>query len=1091
MPNVRVVVRCRPSNVLSPDGSTPSDSGHCAAPSPWSFHPHGIRLSTTSSQQQQQPPAGGGGGSNRGTPRLGGANAPGIEKAFQFNRVYALGETQESFFDAEVKPLLDAALGNRGCSTPVGTAAEAVEPQQLQGPPQSAPRHVVLFAYGQTGSGKTHTVDGQRAATSASVIGTSAPSATVTQMQNVDTQRTTTTSCDEDGIDESDNNDDASSSSSGDSTAICDDESSDLQQQQQQQKQRAGEGVAPRALRYVFNAWRNSPKSVGTSPPPRDGHMFRSSPSVTPNETGSFELVKVAVSFLEIYNEKLYDLLSASCRTGAGSPQQQLEKNSKNNKRRAKGPSTVEALAAMHATSLRLRRCPDALSHGPAKFEVENLTKLSCITVEEALEYYYYAVSKKIFRAHNLNSQSSRAHSIFTIYLTFRDLSSAGGGTAATTTAAAPGGAPAFDATLGGGVLDQASLVTSEIAIVDLAGSERLHSILPQDHSNIAASSTLSSSQQRPPPPASPRHTSGGSALSGSTQKQRPSSGPVGGNVYLDGIRKQQQQAALITESIYINKSLLTLGKVIMALSSGAKHGDEAQTEMPPQPPTTPLTPSSRGNYRGGGAAARSATTCGGNASTITGSRRHTPFRDSKLTMVMNHALGGNAITVMVACIHTDSSQVHESLSTLFYATRTNRIANVVVSLEDPKTQRIKLLLAEVQRLKGELQASHETIENLSTLLTAQRRSPHDNICSSSKGSHIGIRVEAAELLLPAPDAPGVKRTTTREGDDTRELSSGDASCSRSVENATTSPAGPPASDMPTQIESIQHSGGADPRGDHATNAEALAETLSAKLHEACMKLKMVLDANARLRTAFDGERQRTLAVERDQERLLDENLRLREKLDLYDSLLLAQIAINRKYDSHDGPAAATRNAGGQTPRALHRSTNLEASAAGIESMTSRFFEQQKKQLIRNPKHLNASSTLSPRLINKSNTKRRATPPHARALQEVRSYETHETLRLTSTWDAAGPTPTATGHSSRREPLQVQLQPSPPPPLPEQSTTRAPNQGQFVARPSSATSVKVSAATTSTGGSFQSGLPLHLLLGGASPRSRPDAHPNM
>lgn len=1041
MPNVRVVVRCRPSTL---DNSRHGNEVlHSPSSSPWSFDAQTIRLSTggqdashgTVSSSRRQ---------TFGASSSPHSTAPTLEKAFQFNRVYALGETQESFFNAEVRPLLNSALGNNTTSST--TVVQSDSPVENA---NEAPRHVVLFAYGQTGSGKTHTVDGQRAATTASkeeraAAGAPTDPKPLTRQASGQPKDNVTEDRDDDGdfIEEQEGDEDHQydeNPSSSDTTAA-----------QQQHQQRAAEGVAPRALRYIFDSWKDQRRSKDYN---ANGDLSMASSLLNSNDGGvnhddavesgatcdGFELVKVSVSFLEIYNEKLYDLLSATCRTGAGSPQDQLMKKKK---KASKVPTTVEALAAMHATSLRLRRCPDASAHGPAKFEVENLTKLSCVTVDEALEYYYYAVSKKIFRAHNLNSQSSRAHSIFTIYLTFRDLSGGASGVV-------PGGASAFDGTLTGGggrgILDQASFVTSEIAIVDLAGSERLHSILPQGHHHdtLGSNATNHNSQR---PPASPRHSAGTAAnsfgASHQQQQQRPSSGPVGGgNVYLEGIRKQQQQTALITESIHINKSLLTLGKVIMALSSGSSSSRAGGgSTADPQPPTTPLAASARGNSRGVGTPRGGGhpTTTAANRSTTTAVIKHTPFRDSKLTMVMNHALGGNALTVMVACIHTDPSQVHESLSTLFYATRTNKIANVVVSLEDPKTQRIKSLLAEVQRLKGELQASQTTIEDLSMML--------------AKGNVRG-------------GVPGVDR--------------GDSGQQKSVayQKATT-PAAEVGHDPKEETD-----GAVKMNSDHTIIHEEqklLTDTLSSKLHEACLKLKTALEANTRLRSAFDVERQRSAAIERDQERMLEENLRLREKLDLYDSLLLAQIAINRQYDEK-GDTPSSRNNVSAVADARKRcgKPNLRASAAGIESLTAVFFQQQKKLLTGGSQQQQQPTLLSPRVSQKLSSHHNHKNQYSSLSpkrQTRRSYDTHETLHLTSSsWSDTQATTWRQPHS--------QLVPSPPPA--SLSYGESQHQQQQQQRPASASTRTPNTAATPIvgGGSFRSGLPLHLLVGGSSQSS--------
>ena len=43
---------------------------------------------------------------------------------------------------------------------------------------------------------------------------------------------------------------------------------------------------------------------------------------------------------------------------------------------------------------------------------------------------------------------------------------------------------------------------------------------------------------------------------------------------------------------------------------------------------------------------------------TKTGKQSHVPFRDSKLTRILQDSLGGNSRTLMIACISPSSSDV-------------------------------------------------------------------------------------------------------------------------------------------------------------------------------------------------------------------------------------------------------------------------------------------------------------------------------------------------------------------------------------------------------------------------------------------------
>lgn len=54
----------------------------------------------------------------------------------------------------------------------------------------------------------------------------------------------------------------------------------------------------------------------------------------------------------------------------------------------------------------------------------------------------------------------------------------------------------------------------------------------------------------------------------------------------------------------------------------------------------------------------------------------HIPYRDSKLTRILQDSLGGNAKTVMIANISKASSSYQETLSTLRYADQAKNIKN-------------------------------------------------------------------------------------------------------------------------------------------------------------------------------------------------------------------------------------------------------------------------------------------------------------------------------------------------------------------------------------------------------------------------------
>lgn len=86
----------------------------------------------------------------------------------------------------------------------------------------------------------------------------------------------------------------------------------------------------------------------------------------------------------------------------------------------------------------------------------------------------------------------------------------------------------------------------------------------------------------------------------------------------------------------------------------------------------------------------------------------HVPYRDSKLTRLLQDSLGGNSQTLMLACISPSDADFIETLSTLKYANRARNIKNnAVQNFEqvDNDTERYRKMIG---RLKAEI-AEQET----------------------------------------------------------------------------------------------------------------------------------------------------------------------------------------------------------------------------------------------------------------------------------------------------------------------------------------------------------------------------------------------
>ncbi|XP_019386228.1 PREDICTED: kinesin-like protein KIF14 [Crocodylus porosus] len=124
-----------------------------------------------------------------------------------------------------------------------------------------------------------------------------------------------------------------------------------------------------------------------------------------------------------------------------------------------------------------------------------------------------------------------------------------------------------------------------------------------------------------------------------------------------------QSDGERLKEGVSINKSLLTLGKVISALSEQTQNGK----------------------------------------------RIFVPYRESVLTWLLKESLGGNSKTTMIATISPAASYVEETLSTLRYAKQACLIINIAKVNEDMNAKLIRELKAEIEKLRAAQKNAQKT----------------------------------------------------------------------------------------------------------------------------------------------------------------------------------------------------------------------------------------------------------------------------------------------------------------------------------------------------------------------------------------------
>ncbi|XP_019881587.1 chromosome-associated kinesin KIF4 [Aethina tumida] len=76
------------------------------------------------------------------------------------------------------------------------------------------------------------------------------------------------------------------------------------------------------------------------------------------------------------------------------------------------------------------------------------------------------------------------------------------------------------------------------------------------------------------------------------------------------------------------------------------------------------------------------------------------PYRDSNLTRLLKDSLGGNSITLMIACVSPADYNLDETVSTLRYADRAKKIKNKPVVNQDPHVAEVNKLKNTIQQLR-------------------------------------------------------------------------------------------------------------------------------------------------------------------------------------------------------------------------------------------------------------------------------------------------------------------------------------------------------------------------------------------------------
>jgi len=127
----------------------------------------------------------------------------------------------------------------------------------------------------------------------------------------------------------------------------------------------------------------------------------------------------------------------------------------------------------------------------------------------------------------------------------------------------------------------------------------------------------------------------------------------------------------------------------------------------------------------------------------------HVPYRESKLTSLLQNSLGGNSYLIMFACLAASERHDDENLSTLQYASQAACIRNEPQVNIDPKDRKIQELEAKLSIAHGYLLQALSLTELPSDLLEKERAA-----AVSASGATGKFRPSRKDRQVPQPPQP-------------------------------------------------------------------------------------------------------------------------------------------------------------------------------------------------------------------------------------------------------------------------------------------------------------------------------------------------
>jgi hypothetical protein len=203
-----------------------------------------------------------------------------------------------------------------------------------------------------------------------------------------------------------------------------------------------------------------------------------------------------------------------------------------------------------------------------------------------------------------------------------------------------------------------------------------------------------------------------------------------------------------LAESKKINLSLTTLRRVIDLMVAGSSTSMRRKSSLSSSTSLFPSVPQSSSVGLSSSTFAPSTATTAGTAAPS--NSVHLPVRDSKLTEVMSESLGGNSRTFMIATVSPHEANIHETLDSLRYCTKAKGIVNRMRPNEERIAVAVQAIQNEIDRLRTQLAWRHENSRFTEMESWLQKRAKVSMVLRASnrerKSSSASMRDRANEI---------------------------------------------------------------------------------------------------------------------------------------------------------------------------------------------------------------------------------------------------------------------------------------------------------------------------------------------------------